>query len=186
MLASTCSLLRRIAPGVKFLSRVFTALKRLPSTATVPTEIRYCLEVRRELSRQPHAFDIATRFALQSSARLHLVQIAVEVELEHCRRAIPGSTGCGRPRKAKCPQIQLVDKHIYDPNLVVPADIVIQAIGKQQSVPPVFPLHKASHTKSLGSPRRDYHIWCFHTASTPTEPIPRGITNGRCQDNKRN
>src|SRR6516165_85060 len=102
MLASTCSLLRRIAPGVKFLSRVFTALKRLPSTATVPTEIRYCLEVRRELSRQPHAFDIATRFALQSSARLHLVQIAVEVELEHCRR---GYTRVDRLRQA--PQSQV-------------------------------------------------------------------------------
>src|SRR6516225_9748489 len=107
----------------------------------------------------------ATMLKLYLYGYLHLVQIAVEVELEHFRRAIPGSTGCGRPRKAKCPQIQLVDKHIYDPNLVVPADIVIQAIGKQQSVPPVFPLHKASHTKSLGSPRRDYHIGCFHTGA---------------------
>src|SRR6516225_10068452 len=67
--------------------------------AVVPTEIGNGLEIRRELSRQPHAFDIAPRFALQSPARLHAVQIAVEIELEHCRRAIPRSPGRGRPAK---------------------------------------------------------------------------------------
>lgn len=36
MLVSTCSMRLRTAAGVKFRSRVFTALNRLPSTATTP------------------------------------------------------------------------------------------------------------------------------------------------------
>src|SRR5262249_5016895 len=129
--------------------------------AVVPTEIGNGLEIRRELSRQPHAFDIAPRFALQSPARLHPVQIAVEVELEQCRRAIPRSAGRGRPREAKRRQIQFVDKYIDDPDQVVLADIVIQAIGKQEPSPPVLPLDKTSHTNLPDPPRRKYHIWCF-------------------------
>jgi len=61
---------------------------------------------------------------------MHLVQIAVEVELEHCRRAIPGSPGRGRPSEAKRQQIQLIDEYIYDADQVVFPDIIIQAIGK--------------------------------------------------------
>src|SRR5215470_5920587 len=67
--------------------------------AVVPTEIGNGLEIRRELSRQPHALDIAPRFTLQSPARLHPVEIAVEIELEHCRRAVPGSPGTAGPAK---------------------------------------------------------------------------------------
>src|SRR6516165_6880809 len=107
---------------------------RLYRRAVVPTEIGNGLEIRRVLSRQPHAFDIAPRFALQSPARLHPVQIAVEIELEHCRRAIPGSAGCGRPGKAKRWQIQFVDEYIHHPDQVLFVDIVIQTIGRAGDV----------------------------------------------------
>ena len=44
MLASTCSIRRLTALGVKFRSRVFTALKRLPSTATTPPNAELAAE----------------------------------------------------------------------------------------------------------------------------------------------
>jgi len=137
----------------------------LPSTATVPPAIRpisrhrstnwgQTARIASPLSRRKSAMVLKSGTSLpvshmhstlrpasrsQSPAGLHLVQIAVEAELEHCRRAIPGSPGHGRPGEAKCRQIQFVDKHIHDPNQVILGDIVIQAIGKQQPFPPVLP-----------------------------------------------
>src|SRR6516165_1563741 len=203
MLASTCSIRRRIAPGVSFLSRVFTALKRLPSTATVPPAIRpisrhrstnwrQTARIASPLFRRKSAMVLksgaslpvshmhstfAPCFTLQSPARLHLVQIAVQVELEHCRRAIPGSPGRGRPGEAKCRQIQFADKHINDPNQVVLGDIVIQAIGKQEPFLPVFPLDKASHTKSPDHPGENT-ISGVSTQPPPTAADSRTIQDG--------
>lgn len=50
--------------------------------AVVPAKVGYRFEVRTQAAGQPHQFDIAPRFSLQSSTRLDTVQITVDVELE--------------------------------------------------------------------------------------------------------
>src|SRR5262249_43633153 len=109
MLASICSIRRWILLGVKFLSRLLTALNLLPSIATIASEnrsswrhsstnklfagrtdsraivlaeIRDRLEVRRQPARQPHHLEIAPRLPFQSSARLNPIEIAVKIDLQ--------------------------------------------------------------------------------------------------------
>jgi len=114
---------------------------------------------------------------LQSPTGLHLVQIAVEVELEHCRRAVPGATGRGRTGKAKCLQIELANEHVDDANRVVLGDIVIQAIAKQQPFPPVLPLDKATHTESPDHPGETTISGVF-TQPPPSRAICVGLRKG--------
>ena len=67
------------------------------------------LDIRCELARQPHQLDVAARLALQASARLNLIQIAVDVKREQHRRMIAWPTrrsGAGKPQRR---QIQFVD-----------------------------------------------------------------------------
>ncbi len=57
MLASTCSLRRRIVTGVKLRSRAFTARNRLPSTATMPPAMSPSL--RHTSTKRRHAAGMA-------------------------------------------------------------------------------------------------------------------------------
>src|SRR5215472_6435989 len=108
MLASTCSIRPMTLATVKFLSRLFTALNLLPSIATtarvnrpssrhnttnrahtardrravVLAKIGDRLEIGRQPPGQPHQLDIALRFPFEPPARLHAVEIAVEVNLQ--------------------------------------------------------------------------------------------------------
>ena len=92
---------------VKFLLRLFTALNLLPSIATlafdskpicrhsstkrrthlldraavVLAEVRNRLVIRHQTTNQPHHLDVAPRFAFQPAARLHPVEITVNVQL---------------------------------------------------------------------------------------------------------
>ena len=50
--------------------------------AVIVTEVGDGLEVRGELSCEPHQFNIALRFALQFQTRLDLVQVTVDVDLQ--------------------------------------------------------------------------------------------------------
>ena len=104
---------------MKFLSRLFTALNLLPSIATlafesrpicaaqldeprthlldgaavVLAEVRNRLVVGRQPTEQPHHLDVAPSFAFQPPARLHPVEIAVDVELQQSRRMIGRPSG---------------------------------------------------------------------------------------------
>ena len=51
--------------------------------AMILAEVGDRLEVRRKSPGQPHQLDVASRFALQTSARLDAVQIAIDVELSN-------------------------------------------------------------------------------------------------------
>ena len=62
--------------------------QRLERRAVVPAEIRDGLEIRAHPAQQPDHFEIARRLGLQTPARTHAVQIAVEIELEQIRRVI--------------------------------------------------------------------------------------------------
>src|SRR6478735_9612422 len=56
--------------------------------AIILAEVGDGLVIRREPSGQPHHLEIAASLALQPPARLHPVEIAVNVELEHRRRMV--------------------------------------------------------------------------------------------------
>jgi hypothetical protein len=53
--------------------------------AVVFAKIGDRLEIPRQPARQPHHLDVSRRFALQTSARLDLVDVAVDVDLQHRR-----------------------------------------------------------------------------------------------------
>src|SRR5215471_20954196 len=54
----------------------------LDAAAVVLAEVRNRLVVRRQSTEQPHHFDVAPRFAFQPAARLHPVEVAIDVELQ--------------------------------------------------------------------------------------------------------
>src|SRR5207247_7325142 len=59
--------------------------------AIVLAEVGYGLEVRHQAAGQPTQLDVALAFSLQASARLHPIEVAVDVNLQQRRRMI------GRP-----------------------------------------------------------------------------------------
>src|SRR6476660_8187074 len=59
--------------------------------AIVLTEVGYGLEVRHQPARQPNQLDVALALPFQPTARLHPVEVAVDVNLQQRRRMI------GRP-----------------------------------------------------------------------------------------
>src|SRR5271155_84368 len=194
MLASTCSIRLATLATVKFLSRLLTALKRLPSSATtarvnrlnwrhrttncaqgradrcaiVTAEIRDRLEVRHQAPGQPHQFDVALRLALQPAARLDPVQIAVEIDLQERCWMIGGPAGQLRdhPLKPQLPQIQLVDQDVNHPHRIVLADIIVKILREQNTLSPILTLDKALHQKPRLNPSGFYLSQRFHTAST--------------------
>src|SRR5512132_4312589 len=66
------------------------------------------------ISAQPHHFQIAASLTLQPPARLDSVEIAVNVQLEHRRRMIPGSAGRCRidAIEPKVAELECIDEHI--------------------------------------------------------------------------
>jgi hypothetical protein len=59
--------------------------------AVVLAKIGDRLEIRRQPARQRHHLDVARRFALQTSARLDLVDVAIDVDLQQ----LAGTELCG-------------------------------------------------------------------------------------------
>ena len=114
---------------MKFLSRVFTALNLLPSIAATAwansptfrqssTNWRHAariagsvvlakvgdgLEVRRQPPGQPHHLDVAPSLPLQPPARRDLVEVAVDVELQHQARMVARPTRRRRPQHPRTP-----------------------------------------------------------------------------------
>ena len=117
-----------------------------------------------------HAPDLVTSYvslALQSAARRHAVQVAVDVELQQRRRMIGRPAGRGwRHRKAQASQIELVHEDVDHPHRVVLRHVVIKAAGKQRRLPAVFTFDEAGHliTPNLAT-SRVYGASRFYTAS---------------------
>src|SRR5437588_584238 len=98
--------------------------------AIVLAEVGNRLEVRRQPPGQPHQLDITLRFAFKPPARLHAVEITVEVNLQQRRGMISRPT-CRRrrhPRKPQGGEVQFVDEDLDHPNRVLLADVVLQAM----------------------------------------------------------
>jgi len=82
--------------------------------------------------RQPHHLDIAPGLALEPTARLNPIEIAVDVELQQYRRMIRRPPGCLGidPAEPKSGQIELLDENVDHPNSIGLADPVFQAFRK--------------------------------------------------------
>src|SRR5262249_2777765 len=120
-LSSNCLRRRSTFALVKFLSRLFTALNLLPSIATLAFESR---PIRRHSSTNraqtfliapplslrksaivlwsganrpsSHHLEVAPRLAFQPTARLHSVEVAVNVQLQEIRRMVGWPSGRSR------------------------------------------------------------------------------------------
>src|SRR6516165_6062294 len=70
----------------------------------------------------------------------------------------------------QCRQIQFVDECFNNPDRVVLGHVVIQAVRKQRSLPPVLAFHKTFHLSIPNSRTLDYHARAFHTPSVDSGP----------------
>ncbi len=82
-------------------------------------------------AEEPHELDVAPGLALQPSARLHPVQVAVDVELEQNSRVIGWATRRGRHHagKAQRRKIQSFHERFNDVDRVVLLDPIVEALG---------------------------------------------------------
>jgi hypothetical protein len=102
-----------------------------------------------EISWEPQ-FDIALGFALQASAGLDTIEVAVGVNPEENGR-IRRATGAGRlgTGKAKPLEIKRLDECLYDSNNIVFCNVVVQMLGKENTLAAVGPFDKALHPALL-------------------------------------
>ena len=100
--------------------------------AIVFEEVRDRLVIRCEPTQQPHDLDIASGLTFESPARLHPVQIAVDVKLEENRGVVRWPTSRRRlhPFKAHLSQIERIDKHVDHANRVALVNEIIEAFGQ--------------------------------------------------------
>src|SRR5205823_419683 len=115
--------------------------------AIVLAEVGYGLEVRHQPARQPNQLDVALALPFQPTARLHSVEVAVDVNLQQRRRMI-GRPSCRlwlNSAEAQPRQIKLIDQDIDRPDRIVLAQIVIQPLGKQRALTAIIANDKARH-----------------------------------------
>jgi hypothetical protein len=170
-------------PFVKFLSRLLTALNLLPSMATlaggeqahvaaqpdevcahaaqrfavVLAEIGDRLVVGHKAPQQPQKLQIAPGFALQSAARLHAIEIAVDVKLQENRRVEGGPARCCRldTVKTEVGEIERINEGVDGANRIVLLDPILEALRQKRRLSPVCafdePLHDHPAESSAGS-----------------------------------
>src|SRR5450830_1022695 len=116
-------------------------------TAVIFAEVGDGLEVRRQMSGQPHQFNVTLRFSLQATAGLKSIEIAVDVNLEKNRWMIGRASGLcrRRPFETHLRQIQFIDEDVDYPNGVTVCHVVAQLIGKQDTLTAIPAFNEASH-----------------------------------------
>jgi hypothetical protein len=102
-------------------------------------EVRNRLVIGSEPTQQPHDLDIASGLAFEPTARLHPVQIAVDVQLEEERGVIRWPASCFGidPAEPKLGQIEFIDEDVDETNWIVLADPVFHAFRKQRALPTI-------------------------------------------------
>ena len=113
----------------------------------VLAEIGNRLVIRHEAPRQPHHLDVAAGLTLEPPARLHPIEIAVDVELQQSRGMIRGPAGYLRldALEPELAQIERIDERIDHANRIALVDPVIEAFGQQRRLPTIRPNHEALH-----------------------------------------
>ena len=139
MLSSICASRRCILAWVKFRFRIYplTRCRRsqrcfaeqfkaaaehhelaadlADGLAIVLAEVGYRLEVRHQAPGQPNQFDVALALTLQPPARLHPIEVSVDVNLQQRRRTIGWSSCCLRLNPAEAQPRQISSSTRYRP-----------------------------------------------------------------------
>jgi antitoxin component of MazEF toxin-antitoxin module len=85
--------------------------------------------------------------ALKAPARLHAVEIAIDVELEQDRWMIgrPTRRRRGHTLKAEIAEIKPVNKDVDGANRIVVADPIVEALRQQRRLAPIRPGNEPLH-----------------------------------------
>src|SRR5712671_5948527 len=153
--------------------------------AIVLAEVGYGLEVRHQAAGQPNQLDVALTLPLQAPARLHPIEVSVDVNLQQ-RRWMVGWSSC-RLRldaaKAEPRQIKLIDKDIDRPDRIILRQIVFQSLWKQRALTAVIANDKARHRIVRQIAEESYHWGTFshslgHFRRIPRSHSPNVLANG--------
>src|SRR5882757_6598967 len=131
--------------------------------AIVLAEVGYGLEVRHQTAGQPNQLDVALALPFQAPARLHPIEVSIDVNLQK-RRWMVGWPSC-RLRldaaKAEPRQIKLIDKDIDRPDRIILRQIVFQSLWKQRALTAVIANDKARHRILRQIAEESYHWGTF-------------------------
>ncbi|MGF6446454.1 hypothetical protein QF002_007330 [Paraburkholderia youngii] len=107
------------------------------------------LEVWRKPAGQPHQFDIALALPLQTTARLHAIEIAVDIDLEqHCRVVRRSTSDCRRGAfKSQRNQLEFFNECVDDPDGIVFCNKVIETLRQQRCLIAVRTFDKSPHLR---------------------------------------
>src|SRR5215469_7406576 len=113
----------------------------------VLAEVGYRLVIRHKAPGQPHHLNVAPSLPFKPPARLHPIEIAVDVELQQHRGMIPRPPGrlSVNPTELKIRQIKFIDKNIDHTNWIVLANPILQTFGEQRALPSILPFNDALH-----------------------------------------
>ena len=115
--------------------------------AVVLAEIGDGLEIGGEAARQPHRLNIALAFPLEAAARLHAVEVAVDIDFQHHRWMVRGPSRVLRSDAAetKLGKIKLINKKVDHSHGVISGDIIFKLCRKHRSLAAINSDHKACH-----------------------------------------
>ena len=103
--------------------------------------------VGHEAPQQPQQLQIAPGLALEPPARLHAVEIAIDIELQENRGVEGGTSGrCGlNTVEAEAGKIERIDKRIDHANRIFLVDPVIEALRQKRRLSSICSLDEPLH-----------------------------------------
>ena len=103
--------------------------------------------VGHETAQQPEKLQIAPGLTLQPAARLHAVEIAVDVELQKHRRveAGPPRRGGLDATKSELAEIECIDEGVDCANRVLLVDPILKTLRQECRLPTICPFDEPLH-----------------------------------------
>ena len=125
-------------------------------TPIVLPEIGDRFVVGDKTAKQPHHLEVTAGLALKPPARLHPIEVAVNVKLQENRGMIgrPPRQLRFDPYESQFEKIERLDESVDHTNRIILVDPVIQAFGQQCRLPAIRALDKAPHPIPRKSPLR--------------------------------
>jgi hypothetical protein len=123
-------------------------LAHLPDRrAVVAAEVGDGLEVRRQTTREPDQLWVPPALALEAARGLHLVEIAVDVDLEHrCRMIARAARLFGDDAvEAERRKIEHIDEGVDHTHGIVLADVIVNHLRQKRCLCPIRALDEPPH-----------------------------------------